>query len=85
MTRADEHVLDKVGLPCELGDEANRRAGLLVGSAESIRHIKVLAGEIFDNLSIQLVENFGSHRLVDLTPGNILEGWFLMDKILVLG
>ena len=43
----DEHVLDEVCLPCDLNDEADCHAGVLVGAAECIYDIELLAGELF--------------------------------------
>ena len=71
LSRADEHVLDEVRLPGELGNEAHGGAGFFVGAAESVGYVKILAGKVIDNLSIELVENFRGHRLVDFTPGNV--------------
>jgi hypothetical protein len=85
ITGADEHVLDEVGLPGEFGDEADRFAGFLVGAAEAVGHVKVLAREIVEHLGMQFVEDFRRHRLIEFAPGDILEGWELVDEVLVFG
>ena len=45
----DEHILDKVCLPCDFDDEADRHAGILVGAAECIDDEKTLVGEFLQS------------------------------------
>ena len=42
----DEHILDEVGLPCHLHDEADGHAGVVVGAAEHIHHKQALVGQL---------------------------------------
>ena len=44
----DEHVLDEVGLPCHLHDEADGHAGVRVGAAEHVHHVELLVGQLLD-------------------------------------
>ena len=45
--RLNEHVLDKVCLPCNFHDETDSHAGVFVGAAECVSDIELLAGELF--------------------------------------
>ena len=47
LCRLDEHVLDKVCLPCHFHDEADSHAGVFVGAAECVGNIQLLAGQLF--------------------------------------
>ena len=42
----DEHILHEVGLPGHLHDEAHGHAGIVVGAAEAVHHIELLAGQL---------------------------------------
>ena len=42
----DEHVGDKVCLPCNFHDKADGHAGILVGTAECIHHVQALVGQL---------------------------------------
>ena len=44
--RTDEHVGDEMCLPCDFHDETDLHAGVLVGSAESVDNVELLAGEL---------------------------------------
>ena len=46
--RADEHVLDEVCLPCDLHDEADGHAGVVVGAAEGVHDVQLLVGQLLD-------------------------------------
>ena len=47
LCRLDEHVLDKVCLPCHFHNEADSHAGVFVGAAECVGDIQLLAGQLF--------------------------------------
>ena len=46
--RADEHIRYEVRLPCDLHDEADGHAGVLVCAAEGIDDIQLLAAQLLD-------------------------------------
>ena len=52
---ADEHVLYEMCLPCHLHDEADLLTGVLVGAAEGIHHVELLAGKL---LGSEVLEDF---------------------------
>ncbi len=60
----DEHVEHEMGLPCHFHDETDGHAGILVGAAEGIHHIKVLAAELLLGEVFHLCPNFFAHRVV---------------------
>ncbi len=51
----DEHVLDEVSLPSHLHDEANLQARVLVGTAEGIHHVELLARELVGGNLLELL------------------------------
>ena len=46
--RLNEHVFNKVSLPCNLDDETDCHTGIFVRSAERVYDIKFLAGKLFE-------------------------------------
>ena len=42
----DKHILYEVCLPCNLHYETDRHSGILVGSAEEVHYVKLLAGKL---------------------------------------
>ena len=88
--RTDEHVLHEVCLPGNLHDEANLQARVLVGTAEGINHVELLARELLRGNLLELLP--GSLRyglvvvliLVGSPPDGILGGLVHYEE-LVLG
>ena len=46
--RADEHVGDEVRLPCDLDDEADGHAGIMVRAAERVDDVQLLVAKLLD-------------------------------------
>ena len=87
---ADEHVLDKVSLPCHFHDEADSHAGVLVGAAESIHNKQTLVGQLFLSQLLHGLPGFlGSRMVVVLVlvggPPHSVLGVLVHDDELILG
>ena len=86
----DEHVLHEVGLPSHFHDEADGHAGVVVGAAEDVHDIELLAGELLQSQLLAGVPGFlGSGlvvvlELVGSPPHGVLAG-IIHDDELVLG
>ncbi len=48
LSGGDEHILDEVGLPRHLHDEAHGHAGVGVGAAEHVHYVELLVGQLLD-------------------------------------
>jgi len=62
--RTDEHVLHEVCLPGHLHDEADLQARVLVGAAEGIDHVELLARKLLAGELLQLLPCSLRHGLV---------------------
>ena len=52
---SDEHILDEVGLPCHLHDEADGHAAVMVGAAEHVHDVQLLVGQLLNGQALALV------------------------------
>ena len=88
--RTDEHVLDEVCLPGHLHDEADLQTRVLVGAAEGIHHVELLARELLCGDLLQLLPRSLRHGLVVVLvlvggPPDRILGGLVHDEELVLG
>ena len=86
----DEHVLDEVGLPRHLHDEAHGHAGVGVGAAEHIHYVQLLVGQLLDGQGLAgRPRLLGGGLVVVLElvggPPNGILGVLIHDDELVLG
>ena len=88
--RTDEHVLHEVSLPGNLHDETDLQTRVLVGAAERINYVKLLARELLGSDLLQLFPSLLRNGLVIVLvlvggpPDRILRG-FVHHEELVLG
>ena len=86
----DEHILDEVGLPCDLHDEADGHAGVLVGAAEGVDHIELLVAQLLDGELLDFLPDVLAHGVVVVLialggpPDGVLGG-LVHDDIFVFG
>ena len=79
-----------MSLPCNFHDEADCKAGVLVGTAESVNHIKGLVAEFLVGNSLERIPSLGCDGLVVVLvfvrcpPDGVLRNRVL-NKELVLG
>ena len=67
--RADEHVGDEVGLPCDLDDEADGHAGIVVRAAERVDDEQALVAKLLDSDVLDGLPGFLGHRMVVVLIG----------------
>ena len=88
--RFDEHVADKMSLPCHLHDEAHGHAGVLVGTAESVDHIELFVAQFLLGQVFHLSPHLFAHRVVVVLilgcrPPNGILGILVHHDVFVFG
>ena len=77
-------------LPCHFHNEADSHAGVFICAAESIHHIKVLAGELLNSYFLYLGPHLFTHRVVVVLvafsgPPNLIVALRVVHNIFVFG
>ena len=86
--RSDEHILDEMSLPCNLDDEADCHAGILVCAAETIDDEQSLSGQLLLRDLLDSLPGLLAHRMViirilrGIPPYSVL-GLCVLDDVLV--
>ena len=89
----DEHIGHEMSLPCNLHNETNLHAGILVGAAESVDDKESLAGKLLEREFLDLFPNFLGHLVVVVgiafsSPpyfsGSTFFGSLVIDNVFVL-
>ena len=88
--RADEHIGDEMCLPCDLHDEADGHAGVLVGAAEGVDHVQLLVAQLADSQILDGLPDLLGHGVVVVLvriggPPHGVLGVVVDDDILVFG
>jgi len=88
--RTDEHVLHEVSLPGHLHDEADLQTRVLVGAAEGVHHVELLARQLLRSDLLQLLPRSLRHGLVIVLvlvggPPDRILGGLVHHEELVLG
>ena len=88
--RTDEHVLHEVSLPGHLHDEADLQTRVLVGTAEGVDHVELLARELLGSDLLELLPGGLRHGLVVVlvlvgSPPDGVLGGLVHHEELVLG
>ena len=79
-----------MGLPCDFHDEADGHAGILIGTAEHITYIKLLAGQFVFCQLLDFCPDLRGHRVVVIfvtfggPPYGVLGG-LVHDDVFILG
>ena len=86
----DEHVLDEVCLPSHLDDEADSQTCCLIGTAECVNHIQLLAAEFLDSDVLHLCPHLFAHGMVVVLvslgrPPYVVVALVVVNDVLVLG
>ena len=86
----DEHIGDKVCLPCHFHDEADSHAGILVGAAEGIHNVQLLVGQLLDGQVLHCLPGGLGHGVVVVLvrvggPPHGVLGVLVHDDVLVFG
>ena len=79
-----------MGLPGDFHDKADGHAGVLVGAAEHIADVKLLAGQLVFRQLLDLSPDFRGHGVVVVLvalggPPHGVLGVLIVDNVLVLG
>ena len=85
----DEHIGDKVSLPCHFHNEADSHAGVGVGAAEGIHNVQLLAAQLPDGQILDGLPDLLGHGVVVVlvlvgSPPNGVLGVLVHDDVLVL-
>ncbi|MNC13519.1 hypothetical protein D3C75_612700 [compost metagenome] len=87
---ANKHVLHEMRLPGDFGDEANGKAGIGVGAAESINDEQTLTGKLLGDEGFQMLPGLWGDRFVVVLPFAIVRppqgvaGGVVTDNVFIL-
>src|SRR5690554_269208 len=87
MRRTDEHIGNKVGLPCYLHHETYLHARVDVGAAERVYHVDLLRfRKLVGNTALAVIERFAGTGTIDgAVPPKGIAGYIVFHDELVLG
>src|SRR2546427_10050069 len=82
--RAQEHVVDKQGVPRVRRDEPDAQAVLRVGAGEQVPHEQFLPGEVREHRRLEPCVVIGVERLVQVAPPDLIRrGGLTYDELVV--